>query len=157
MQNKNSLNSKEIQLIKDFSSKGKITNVCYYFWINVSNPDQQYSFIDVIEYIAEDATSLFFKLNEEDSGIEIKDDFDFEQYKINVQTEFQNQIRLIKVEASPLEIWKEVLHTSFEQIIKIKDKENFLNTLFLIEFKEQKIEIQFHPVEGLVVEEYEEI
>ncbi len=157
MQNNNGLSPKEIQLIKDFSSKDKIINVCYYFWINVSNPDQQYSFIDVIEFISEDATSLFFKLNEEDSGIEIKDDFDFEQYKTTIHAEFQNQIRLMKVEATPLAIWETVLKTPFNQITLIEERGSFLNKQFLVEFKKETIEIQFHPIEGLVVDEYEEI
>lgn len=47
--------------------------------------------------------------------------------------------------------------TAFQQITFIEEKGNYLNVMFWIEFKNQKIELHFHPVEGLVVIECEGI
>ncbi|CAD0000824.1 hypothetical protein [Flavobacterium salmonis] len=151
------LNPEEIQLVKLFNSKNKIVSIFYYYWINISNPDEHYSFIDVIEFVFDDNKSLFFKLNEDDSGIGITTEFEFEKYKKSLQTEFLQQIRLQKVEATTLEIWESALITAFQQITFIEEKGNYLNVMFCIEFKNQKIELHFHPVEGLVVSEYDEI
>lgn len=151
------LNAEEIQLIKHFNSKNKIFSVFYYYWINISNPNEHYSFIDVIEFVFEDNSTLFFKLNEEDSGITITSEFKFEKYKASLQAEFLQQIRLRKVEVTTLEIWKSALVNPFQEIKAESEKNYFLSTTFLIDFKNQKIELNFHPVEGLVVTEYEEI
>jgi hypothetical protein len=148
------LNPEEIQVLKHFNAKNKIVSVFYYYWINTSNPDEHYSFIDVIEFIFDDNKSLFFKLNEDDSGIGITSEFEFEKYKTSLQTEFLQQIRLQKVEATTLEIWKSTLTHPFQEITAIKEKGDFLSSPFWIDFKNQKIELHFHPVEGLVVTEY---
>jgi hypothetical protein len=151
------LNPEEIQLLKQFNSKNKIVSVFYYYWINASNPDEHYSFIDVIEFGFDDNSSLVFKLNEDDSGIAITSKFEFEQYKTSLQTEFLRQIRLQKVEASTFEIWKSTLTDTFQEITVISEKGQLLSSTFWITFKNQKIELYFHPVEGLVVSEYDEI
>lgn len=151
------LNPEEIQLLKDFNIKEKIISVFYYYWINVSNPDEHYHFIDVIEFVFDDSSSLVFKLNDEDSGIAITQKFEFEQYKTSLQTEFLQQIRLQKMEATALEIWKSALMDAFKQITFIEEKGHFLNVTFWIEFKNQKIGVHFHPVEGLIVTKCEGI
>lgn len=156
MQKIANLNPEEILLLEHFNAKNKIVSVFYYYWINTSNPDEHYSFIDVIEFVFDDNSSLFFKLNDDDSGITITPKFEFEQYKTSLQTEFLQQIRLQKVNATPLEIWKSVLKNPFQEITAVSEKGSFLSATFWIEFKNQKIEINFHPVEGLVVSEYEE-
>ncbi|MBF4519056.1 hypothetical protein IRZ71_22105 [Flavobacterium sp. ANB] len=104
MQKKAYLNPEEIQLLKHFNSKNKIVSIFYYYWINSSNPDEHYSFIDVIEFVFDDNSALFFKLNDDDSGIGITTEFEFEKYKTSLKTEFLQQIRLQKVEATTLEI-----------------------------------------------------
>lgn len=151
------LNPEEIQLLKHFNSKDKILSVHYYYWINYSNPDEHYSFIDVIEFGFDDNKSLFFKLNDDDSGIAITSCFEFEQYKTSLQTEFLQQIRLQKVEVTALEIWKSTLTDTFQEITAISEKGQLLSSTFWIAFKNQKIELYFHPVEGLVITEYEDI
>jgi hypothetical protein len=151
------LNPEEIQVLEHFNAKNKIVSVFYYYWINVSNPDEHYSFIDVIEFVFDDNSALFFKLNDDDSGIGITTEFEFEKYKTSLQTEFLQQIRLQKVEATTLEIWKSTAKFPFKEITAIKERGRFLSSTFWIDFKNQKIELHFHSVEGLVVTEYEEI
>jgi hypothetical protein len=149
------LDSKEILLLEDFNSKNKILSVFYYYWINTSNPDEHYSFIDAIELVFANNSSLFFKLNEDDSGIAITAEFEFEKYKTNLQTEFLQQIRLQKVEATLEDIWKTALISPFEEIVVVSERGRYLSTAFLIAFENMKIEFHFHPIEGLVVTEYE--
>lgn len=151
------LNPEEIQLTKDINTKKNILSVFYYYWINASNPNEDYSFIDVIELVFDDHSSLFFKLNDDDSGINITQNFEYEEYKTSIQSEFLLQIKLQKVEVTTLPIWRSVLQNSFEEITAIVEKGKFLSTTFWIAFKNQKIELNFHPIEGLVVTEYEEV
>jgi hypothetical protein len=155
MQNSTYLNSEEIQLLEDFNSKNKILSVFYYYWINTSNPDKHYRFIDVIELIFDDSSSVFFKINDDDSGIAITTEFEFEKCKTNLQTEFLQQIRLQKVEATVLDVWKTALISPFKKIEVVSEGSRYLSTAFLIAFENIKIEFLFHPVEGLLVTEYE--
>ena len=157
MQNIACLNLDEIQLLKHFNSKEKIVSVFYYYWINTSNPNEHYSFIDVIELVFSDNTSLYFKLDDDDSGITITNLFEFDNYKTTVETEFQLKIMLKKTDVSGLEIWKSALLNPFLEITAISEKGRFLSSTFWIDFKNKKIELSFHPIEGLVVSEYEEI
>jgi viroplasmin and RNaseH domain-containing protein len=110
-----------------------------------------------MELVFDDNSSLIFKLNDDDSGIKITSEFEFEKYKASLQTEFLQQIRLQKIEASSVAIWKSALPSSFQEITAIREKGQFLSTTFWIAFKNQKIELNFHPIEGLVVTEWEEI
>ena len=151
------LNPEEIQFIKVINTKKNILSVFNYFWINTSNPNEDYSFVDVIELVFEDHSSLFFKINDDDTGINITQNFEYEKYKTSIQSEFLLQIKLQKVEVTTLPIWKSVLTNSFEEITAIVEKGKFLSTTFWIAFKNQKIELNFHPIEGLVVTEYEEV
>lgn len=151
------LNAEEIKLLKFFNSKKKIYSIFYYYWINSSNPDENHTFIDVIEFVFNDNSSLFFKLNEDDSGISITQKFEFEKYKISLMTEFIQQIRLKKSEATGLDIWKSALKTEFKIITALRKQDFFCNTHFYIYFNSKKIEIKFHPIEGIVVNEYHEI
>ncbi|PXY42120.1 hypothetical protein DMB65_02470 [Flavobacterium cheongpyeongense] len=155
MQNSTYLNSEEIQLLEDFNSKNKILSVFYYYWINTSNPDKHYRFIDVIELVFDDSSSVFFKINDDDSGIAITTEFEFEKYKTNLQTEFLQQIRLQKVEATVLDVWKTALISPFKKIEVVSEGSRYLSTAFLIAFENINIEFLFHPVEGLLVTEYE--
>lgn len=157
MQKTASLSPEEIELLKQFNGKNNIVSVFYYYWINASNPDEHYSFIDVIEFGFDDNSSLYFKLNEDDSGITIASDFEFEQYKTSLQTEFLQQIRLRKVEASTIDIWKSPLKSSFQEITAITEKGQLLSATFRIAFQNHKIQLDFHPVEGLIVSEYEDV
>ncbi len=151
------LNTEEIQLLKQFNCKNNIASVFYYFWINNSKPNENYSFIDVIEFIFDNQYSLFFKINEDDSDISITVDFEFERYNANLQNEFGGQIRIQKVEATPLEIWNSTLKLPFNEITAIGQKGQLLSSTFLISFKNQKIELNFNPIQGLLVSEQEEV
>jgi hypothetical protein len=157
MQKTACLDPKEIELLNQFNCKNNIVLVFYYYWINASNPDEHYSFIDVIEFLFDDNSSLVFKLNDEDSGIAITSEFEFEKYKISLQTEFLQQIKLQKVDATPLEIWKSALKNPFQQITAISEKGQLLSSTFWIAFNNHKIQLDFHPVEGLIVSQYEDV
>ncbi len=61
------------------------------------------------------------------------------------------------MEATTFEIWRSTLTDTFQEITAISEKGQLLSSTFWIAFKNQKIELHFHPVEGLVVTECEGI
>ena len=149
------LNSNEVQLINSINDQ-KLLAVNYYYWINSAKPAEEYFFIDVVEMVFQDHPSLFFKINDEDSGINVTTEFEFEHYNKHLQLEFQQQIKLKKVAVTESNIWQSVIQNSLQKTDLKEVKGQFLSSYFIFDFKSQKIELSFHPVEGLLVAEYED-
>jgi hypothetical protein len=70
--------------------------------------------------------------------------------------EFQQQIELKKVAVTESNVWQSVIQNSLQKIDLEEVKGQFLSSYFIFDFKSQKIELSFHPVEGLLVAEYED-
>jgi hypothetical protein len=150
------LNKEELALITYFNTKSKVKSVYYYFWINTSNPHEHYSLIDGIELVFDDNEMLFFKINEDDSGINVSSKFDFDSYKKNLEKQFNNTIIYKKTDVSTLKLWKGLLQNPFQEITTVVEKGKALSTPFWVDFKQQKAEINFHPIGGLIASEYDD-
>lgn len=146
----------EIEILKDFNQNNSIHSVIYYYWVNTMNSEDLFTFKDTIEFQIDSKKSIFFKINEEDSGINILKDFDFEKEKAEIENEFQGKIKFHKRDASSLEIWQETLKSPFLEIKAESENDRILNHVFMIAFDEMKLELNIHPVDGLVFSLYDD-
>lgn len=96
----------ELQLISKCKTYKKLEFVNYHFWINESNPIKNFSFIDTIALEFEEKKTIFFKINDFDTGISILEDYDFENEKQLLKNQFQDKITLKKVAVNELPIWQ---------------------------------------------------
>lgn len=156
MQHTAYLSASEIQILKDFNQYNSIQSVTYYYWVNTMNSEDLFTFKDTIEFVIDPKQSIFFKINEEDTGINILDVFDFEKQKAEIESEFQGKIKFHKRDASSLEIWQETLRSPFLEIKAESENTRLLNHTFMIAFEEMKLELNLHPVDGLVLSPYDD-
>lgn len=156
MQHTAYLSASEIRILKDFNQNNTVQSVTYYYWVNTMNSEDLFTFKDTIEFKVDSEKSIFFKINEEDTGINILDAFDFEKQKAEIESEFQGKIKFHKRDASSLEIWQENLRSPFLEIKAESENDRLLNHTFIIAFEEMKLELNLHPVDGLVFSPYDD-
>lgn len=141
----------ELQLISKCNVYKKLEFVHYHFWINESNPIKKFSFIDTIALEFEEKKTIFFKVNDFDTGISILEDYDFENEKEVLKNQFQDKITLKKVSVNELSIWQKAINNQFKSIEAELENGKYLNNSLQIRFKNHDLEINFSPVDGLLV------
>jgi hypothetical protein len=144
-------NSQELQLISTYNTYKKLEFVHYHFWINESDPLKKFSFIDTISLEFEAKKTLFFKINDFDTGIALLDEYDFEKEKQLLKNQFQDKIVLKKVSVHELPMWQKAINNQFKSIEAELENGKYLNNSLQIRFKNHDIEINFSPVDGLLV------
>lgn len=151
MTKNNFFTSQELQLITKCNTYKKLEFVNYHFWINESNPVKNFSFIDTIALEFEEKKTIFFKINDFDTGISILDDYDFETENQLLKNQFQNKITLKKVGVNELPIWQKAINNQFKSIESELENRKYLNNSLQILFKNYDLEINFSTVDGLMV------
>lgn len=151
MTKNNFFTSQELQLITKCNTYKKLEYVNYHFWINESNPVKKFSFIDTIALEFEEKKIIFFKINDFDTGISILDDYDFEKEKQLLKNQFHDKIALKKVSVNELPMWQKAIANQFKSLEAEFENRNYLNNSLQIRFKNHDLEINFSPLEGLMV------
>lgn len=151
MTENNFFSLQELQLISKCNTYKKLEFAQYHFWINESNPEKKFSFIDTIALEFEEKKTIFFKINDFDTGISILEDYDFENEKQLLKNQFQDKITLKKVSVNELPIWQKAINNQFKSIEAELKNRKYLNNSLQIRFKNYNLEINFSPVEGLMV------
>ncbi len=151
MTENNFFSLQELLIIAKCNTFKKLEFVNYHFWINESNPVKNFSFIDTIALEFEEKKTIFFKINDFDTGISILDDYDFETENQLLKNQFQNKITLKKVGVNELPIWQKAINNQFKSIESELENRKYLNNSLQILFKNYDLEINFSPVDGLMV------
>lgn len=140
------------------SAEGKtLKKVVIYFWVNRFNPEAQVDLIDNVELVFTDETSLVITCNDESSGIEVLNDFSFEEEKAQLKQEFGDKIKMIPIDASTTKMWIDVIGGTIEAFELSKEDEQFLNDALIISFGIEKRSIGVSPNDGLIIDYWEDI
>ena len=139
------------------STEGKILKkVLIYFWVNRLNPDAQIDLIDNVELVFTDESSIVVTCNEESTGINVLDDFNFEEEKVNLKTEFGDKIKIIPIDASGTKMWIDVIGQTIQAFELSKEDEQFLNDALIISFGMEKRSIGISPADGLIIDYWDD-
>jgi hypothetical protein len=145
----------ELALIQACNGQ-KIDQIYYYEWLNEANPKAAFTFIDRIELLFESGEKLIIGIHEEDLGMSIAAEFDFETEKRDLAISFGSKIRLIKHRATFLEIWSEILMNNLLKTIIEETEEGQSSKAIFLDFGLEKRVIFHHPEMGLLVDIYED-
>lgn len=137
----------------------QLESVICYLWINQINSQQTIDVIDAIEFNFSDGEQIVLSGNESQEGIKAIE-YNFEEQKEFIEKEFHGKIKIFRINASATEMWKDVIgktlikaHLSIE-----KESEHFLSEQIILEFENKEMRlIQIHPLDGLILDYYEEI
>lgn len=147
----------DLQLKLLTSAEGKtLKKVMIYFWVNRFNPDAQIDLIDNVELVFNDETSLVITCNEESTGIEVLNDFNYEEEKAALKAEFGDKIKMIPIDASTTKMWTDVIGETIEAIELSREDEQFLNDALILSFGSEKRSIGISPSDGLIIDYWED-
>lgn len=139
------------------SVEGKtLKKVIIYFWVNRLNPNAQIDLIDNVELVFNDDASIVITCNEESTGIEVLNDFNFEEEKEHLKQEFGDKIKIIPIDASTTKMWTDVIGETIEAFELSKEDEQFLNDALIISFGAEKRSIGISPSDGLIIDYWED-
>ena len=139
------------------SAEGKtLQKILIYFWVNKLNPSESVELIDNVEFHFTDKSTLVITCNDESNGLNVIDDFDFEQEKTDLKLEFGDTIRMIPIDASTTKMWVDVIGETIESIDLSKEGENYIDDALIINFGIEKRTIGLSPLDGLIIDYWEE-
>ncbi len=139
------------------AAEGKtLKKVMIYFWVNRFNPNEQVELIDNVELIFTDDTNLVITSNEENAGIDVISDFNFEEEKAGLKQEFGDKIKIIPIDASATKMWTDVIGETIEAFELSREDEQFLNDALIINFGTEKRSIGLSPADGLIIDYWED-
>lgn len=147
----------EKQLVNIFGTRSKITAVFYHLWVNMVQPDSKFIFIDTVELVSENQSSLFFKINNEDTGFNILTDYDFESEQLALEQQFSGSLSLKRIDVSSAPMWVDNLKTPLVKIQVERDDDQPFGEYISITFEAGAIEIDYDQETGLNVQVFEEI
>ncbi|MCZ8286537.1 MAG: hypothetical protein O9353_13890 [Bacteroidia bacterium] len=139
------------------TAEGKtLQKVMIYFWVNRLNPNAQIDLIDNVELVFSDDTAMVITCNDESTGINVLEDFNFEEEKATLKAEFGDKIKIIPIDASTTKMWTDVIGQTIESVELSKEDEQFLNDALILNFGTEKRSIGISPNDGLIIDYWED-
>jgi hypothetical protein len=143
-------------LVKLHSYNGKIvTKVVCYLWQNAANPNDVVELIDGLELRFTDETRLCFSSDEDGEGLNLRN-YSLKQENELLQQEFGGKIKLFGIDASGTKMWHEVIGKTLKHIKITKVDGIYLSDSVLLDFDEQPRALAISPMDGLVIDYYDE-
>lgn len=144
-------------LLKLNSVQGKqVQKVICYLWQNKQNPNDVVELIDNIELVFDDHDRINIACNENGDGLTTVD-FDLAAVKEELEREFKGKIKLFAIDASDTKMWKDVKNKVLENIQISKEDGKYKADSILLNFGEEKRTISIGPIDGLIIDYYEEV
>ena len=134
----------------------ELKGVICFLWQNSINKSDVVELIDHVQLVFTDGYKLTLGSNSDNSGLEAID-YDFENEKAELEKEFAGKIKLFAVNASSTKMWKDVLGKKLESIQITKEADaSYLSDSVLLNFGDEKRTIGISPLDGLIIDFYEE-
>lgn len=143
-------------LTKFLNAQGRtIQKVICHLWHNTFDKNSTLEIIDNIELIFLEGKKLTISCNSLGNGLDAID-FDYNQTKIDIDKEYSGKIKIFAVDASKTKMWEDVIGKQLK-IVKLTKKNNLYKAdALVIDFGQEKREIQISPLDGLIIDYFEE-
>jgi hypothetical protein len=154
-------NKKEIYfsheaLARFVTAEGKtVESVICHLWQNNLDPNKPVEIIDNIELHFTDKHKLTISCNSEGEALDAID-FDAKKTARELNEQFDGKIKLFKIDASPTKMWSDVIGKVLENVRVSKQDEYYLADSVILNFGEEKRVISIGPLDGLIIDYWEE-
>ena len=143
-------------LKKLITSEGKeVKAILCYLWQNSINKDEVVELIDVFEILFTDNYRLSVCSNADGNGMEAVV-YDYTAAKKEIENEHGDKIKLVGVSASGTKMWTDVIGKKLTSVQLTKQESNYLNDSIVFNFGEERRIISISPLDGLIIDYYEE-
>jgi len=143
-------------LAKFASAQGKtLSKIICHLWQNATNKNDLVEIIDNIELHFSDGQKITIGCNNNGDGLDAID-FDAKQTAKELQEEFGDKIKIFAVNASTTKMWEDVIGSTLLAIQASKENDNYKSDSVMLNFGEQKRTLTISPLDGLIIDYFEE-
>ncbi|MBA3663323.1 MAG: hypothetical protein H0W61_03820 [Bacteroidetes bacterium] len=143
-------------LAKFVAAEGKtLEKVICHLWQNNLNPNEALEIIDNVELHFTDGQKLTISCNEEGDGLDVID-FNPGQTARELREEFDGKIKLFQVNASTTKMWEDVIGKKLVHVRVTKQNDFYKADSVMVNFGEEGRTISIAPLDGLIIDYYEE-
>ncbi len=143
-------------LKKLIASEGKeVKAILCYLWQNSINKNDVVELIDVFEILFTDNYRLSLCSNMDNTGLEAIV-YDYVAEKKEIEKEHGGKIKVYGVVASGTKMWEDVIGKKLETVQLTKEDGNYLSDAVVFNFGEERRVVSISPLDGLIIDFYEE-
>lgn len=143
-------------LARFVSAQGKVVaKVICHLWQNINNPTEPVEIIDNVELQFQDGQKLTISCNEAGDGLDAIN-FNYLEAKEELNAVFGGKIKLFAVDASQTKMWADVIGRQLIEVKLVKQDDYYKADALALNFGEEKREIAISPLDGLIIDFYEE-
>lgn len=143
-------------LARFVSAQGKtVEKIVCHLWQNSVDKNAAVEIIDNVELHFTDKQKLTVSCNEAGDGLDAIA-FDYKKTAVELHKEFEGKIKLFAVDASTTKMWTEIIGLTLESVRIIKEGDYHKAGSVLLVFGDEKRIISISPLDGLIIDYYEE-
>lgn len=133
----------------------KINKVVCHLWQNSFDTNTSVEIIDNVELHFTDGHKLTISCNENGDGLDAIA-FDYIKTAKELHKEFEGKIKLFAVDASSTKMWEDVIGKTLENVKIVREGEYHKAGSVLLEIEKEKRILSISPLDGIVIDYYEE-
>ncbi len=143
-------------LARFVAAQGKtVAKIVCHLWQNTIDRNNAVEIIDNVELHFSDGQKLTIACNESGEGLDAIQ-FDYATTAAQIQTEFNGKIKIFSVNASSTKMWTEVIGKTLGSIRIIKEGDYHKAGSVMLDFGTEKRLVAISPLDGLIIDYYEE-
>ncbi len=143
-------------LARFLSAQGRtIEKVVCHLWQNTMSKTEVVEIIDNVELHFTDKQKLTIACNPNGDGLDAID-YDYRLTITELKTEFADKIKVFAIDASNTKMWEDAIGKSLQTVRISKDGEHYKADSIILDIEEEKREISISPLDGLVIDYFEE-
>ncbi len=146
-------NNEQLLLLKSIEGK-LLTRVYYHFWVNKSKPDDVFSFVEYIELLMDDGSTLVLQKAEDNDMIVPLAAINIPELNEQLMGDFNGQLQYQSRNASKTKAWQHLVNTTIDDVLVEEDNGLFSAEVIIIGNKNNQTIIRLEN-DGLEAEEYE--
>ena len=155
IESKNFFSSESLTRLAAVQGKTIEKIVCH-LWQNNFNKNEVMELIDNVELIFTNQQKLTISSNSEGDALDVID-FNYTETTAALEKEFEGKIKLFAVNASETKMWIDIKGKILQNIKITKQDEFYAADSILLDFGDEKRTISINPVDGLMIDYYEEV
>jgi hypothetical protein len=139
------------------SAQGKtVEKIVCHLWQNTIDKNGSVELIDNVELHFTDGQKLTISCNENGDGLDVIS-FDYKASAMALHQEFEGRIKLFAVNASTTKMWADVIGKTLKTARVSKEEEYHKADSIVLDFgEEEKRVVSISPLDGLIIDYYEE-
>jgi hypothetical protein len=138
------------------AAQGKtVEKIVCHLWQNKSQPSEVVEVIDNVELHFTDKHKLTISTNENGDGLDAIE-YDYKKAAIAIEKELGGKIKIYAIDASDTKMWTAVIGKVLKTVRIEKSGDLYRSNAILLDFGDEKREIEVNPLDGIIIDHYDE-